>query len=265
MYYLEIIKPGSFIKLDDHQLAWKIQSNIDCLISFFYRANAALNLFIENNNRVDWLQSPKNEVEFDAFAQASIKRSQDIEEIIRSSEPGISNDDLLLKKIIYERHESWRGGKIPTQISSNLSFICAEAFVFSLDIFAKYFLIFSNEEGAPDGRPDIYKKISQNFPDLLDIRNSAHHSEDRVRGLEGMGKNKKNIPLDILVDEKNPASGTHALTIGLLSGNIYKTTLKDGRIGEIEVSLKSMEILQSIMNETLNAFEWTGQRQHLPC
>ena len=192
MYYLEIIKPGSFIKLDDHQLAWKIQSNIDCLISFFYRANAALNLFIENNNRVDWLQSPKNEVEFDAFAQASIKRSQDIEEIIRSSEPGISNDDLLLKKIIYERHESWRGGKIPTQISSNLSFICAEAFVFSLDIFAKYFLIFSRLIGSyfwqkqefARNREKQKRKIRKFILFSLVLLNKKSRSEYHLRGLQ---------------------------------------------------------------------------------
>ena len=92
------------------------------------------------------------------------------------------------------------------------------------------------------------------------IRDSAHHVEDRIRGLDRNNKRLKLKPFD---NGFIKGSGT-ALAINNLSGTKYGTVMNDGHYGEIDVTIETLLIIQSIVQETLDAFEWIGDKVHQP-
>ena len=88
-----------------------------------------------------------------------------------------------------------------------------------------------------------------------------HHLEDRARGLGTGGK-----LLDLKPVNNALASGNNVklLAMNCLIGNKYGATMADGHYGEIDVSPESLQRLQKILQATLEAFRWSGSKQHEP-
>ncbi|WP_151676389.1 hypothetical protein [Acinetobacter soli] len=262
MFIFEIIIPGTWLDYEDREWAWKIERQLDSLQSQFFEANLALNLFISAQS------SRASSYSKDAW-EADSKRRQEISQILEEeyTKQGKSYWDnyheIYLETEIILKREKWQQGIIPREFEHNIVFIYARAFLYALDAFDKFLGVLSREENVPEVISELHKKISDIFPDLRGVRNTAQHLEDRSRGL-GAGRNPK--PLDLKPIENNFISAPNggALVLNSLNGSRYGSTMADGHYGEVDISPESMSHLQEILNNILGSFKWHGSKQHKP-
>ena len=105
----------------------------------------------------------------------------------------------------------------------------------------------------------LYNDFCIYFKDLKEVRDSAHHNEDRIQGLSF----KKLIPLKPLSNNFIKAD-SGALIINSLNNKKFGNTLGSGFYGEVEVSTESLDFAQKIVQNILESFEWKGSKIHLP-
>lgn len=197
--------------------------------------------------------------EQDAKRRSEIQRQIEHERIGSESAKdwlGIALEaDLLLKR------EAWANGRRPREFAHQLPFVYAKAFLYALDVFDKFLGVLAKETGAmPTEVVTLHAQMAIEFPDLREVRNSTQHMEDRARGLGRGGKLLNLQP----VDNEAIRAPSGALILNNLIGSRYGSTMADGHYGEVDVTPESMQRLQNILQSVLNAFNWTGPRQHEP-
>jgi len=104
--------------------------------------------------------------------------------------------------------------------------------------------------------------FEQAFPSLRDVRNSAHHMEDRIRRLKTGNK-----PIAVQPTSNDSfVTKDQAMVLDSLRGNNYGTTLASGEYAEVEVSNDSMSKLQSIYQSLLDGLKWrdSGFNEPIP-
>jgi hypothetical protein len=121
--------------------------------------------------------------------------------------------------------------------------------------------VLSDESDAPFDVAVQVESFYRAFPSLIGVRDTAHHPEDRGRGLGKRGKQLKLQPVDNQL-VKAPSGGV--LMLDCLNGNRYGCTMADGHYGEVEVSEQNLTIVQNCIQAVLNAFSWKGSRRHTP-
>lgn len=260
MYIFEIVKPGTWLDYDecDRDWTWEVEGILRNLENQFYEANLALNMFLQ------CLEMDKQSFSSEQWEKDSNRRS----EIRRSIEQKYNNpyDHSLWEEISFEteiifKREQWNSGKLPRVFQHNQRFMHARTFLYALDSFDKFLNVLKVKNNIPPAIAEIHERFGSSFSDLRGVRNTAQHIEDRSRGL-GAGKNKK---LDLKpINNQMIKSDGGALILNCLNGTKYGNTMADGHYGEVDVSLASMEILHSIFQEVLNAFQWKGSKSHLP-
>ena len=261
MFIFEIIIPGTWLDYDDREWTWKIERQLDSLQSQFFEANLALNLFLS-------AQSSRASSYSKDVWDADSKRRQEIRQILEEeyTKQGKSywdsHHEIYLETEIILKREKWQQGIPPREFEHKIVFIYARAFLYALDAFDKFLGVLSKEENVPEVISELHKKISDIFPDLRGVRNTAQHLEDRSRGL-GSGKSPK--PLDLKPIDNNFISAPGGvLVLNSLNGSKYGSTMADGHYGEVDVSPESMSHLQEILNNILGSFKWHGSKQHKP-
>lgn len=132
-------------------------------------------------------------------------------------------------------------------------FLYAHSYLFSLDNVHKIMGVLAKED-VPLAVIDAIADFQAKFSTLVEIRNSAHHVEDRARGIGKRGKTIKPKPIDT---PGIKASGG-VLIMSNLSNNRYGCTLHDGTFGEIEISSIVLTEFQGSIQKILDAFKWTG-------
>lgn len=261
MHVFEIITPGSRMVYEDRMWKREIEQQFEWLQNKFFEANIALNLFLQ-----DWQDNPPvDRHEWDAQREQDAQRHSEIRQTVQQERriAGLPEwEDLEFETDVRFKREQWASGRIPAFFKNRISFIHARSFLYALDSFEKFLKILSETKGVPREVRNIHQKMITTFPDLLEVRNSAHHVEDRVRLI---GKYKKPITLQLSNNEKIGAGPATAVFIPEgLDGSRYGTTMYDGHYGEVDVSLGSMADLQEILQAVLEAFEWDGAKRHAP-
>jgi len=102
-------------------------------------------------------------------------------------------------------------------------------------------------------------EFEKHFPNLIAIRDSAHHIEDRLIG-KAFGKKIMLKPID---DDKFKAVNG-LLFIDSLNENKYTYTLKDGSLGELEISDETLRILHGLLQSILHSYKWSGLKKIFP-
>lgn len=259
MIIFEITAPGTWLDYDDEDWAHNIQMQLESLKSHFFEANIALNLFMDAQLR------PIPEPNYEEWINDSHRRTE-IYLDIRQSYASNDKSQEYSEEIQYEsevrfKQEKWASGQIPREFKNRLPIIYARAFLYALDTFDKFLGILANEKNVPEGVKIFHEKMAESFPDLRYIRNTAHHPEDRMRGL-GAGQK----PLDLKPIETSfinaPAGGV--IVLDNLDGSRYGCTLSTGHFSEIDVSPESMQRLQGILEAVLSLFKWCGPKEHSP-
>ncbi|QQN35675.1 hypothetical protein JHW33_03245 [Rahnella aceris] len=260
MYILELTKNGSF--LDDKEEGWA--SDVAPLLRqievSFFEANVALNLFERHKSA----QDPFLTLEQFRLKQ---KRRRELGSIVRQEWSLDEHEDY--KNVIFEvdvrlKREEWQNGLYSNTLRIAEIYIYSKSFLYALDTIAKLLDVIHEVKKDHKKIKELKERISTNFPTLKKIRDSSHHVEDRVRGLGRKNKGvHKRLELQPIDNDFIKAPGG-ALAINNLNGTKFGTVMADGNYGEIDVTLETLLTFQSIVQETLDSFEWIGDKVHLP-
>ena len=154
----------------------------------------------------------------------------------------------------------WREGHLPQGYQDRIPFIHAKSCVYALDTLQKTLRLLAKVPDVPIDIAEALKEFELAFPDLVQVRDSSHHAEDRVQGK----RRKDRIDLKPLANEAIHAPGGGVLVVDMLNGNRYGGTLGDGSYGEVDVSPQTVSTAQQCVQRALNAFDWHGPVMHMP-
>jgi hypothetical protein len=258
MWVFELVVPGVWLEMEDRQLSWEVGGLLWHLEGSFFEANTALNLF--HQAWVTDSQSPSPNP--DDWERDRARRSE-IQDALIQTKGDFSHDDYMethFEAEVIHKREKWSQGRVPSELQRNVVLIYARAFLYAMDAFDKFLTVLSKTAGVPPEITQLSNKMSEHFPDLRGVRNSAQHQEDRARGLGVRGAKIDLKPIDNTI-VKAPAK---MLMLNCLNGSRYGSTMADGHYGEVDVSPESMACLQSLLLEVLNCFRWRGPKRHLP-
>lgn len=258
MFVFEILVPGAWLSHADRDWSWRIQNQLQMLISQFFEANLALNLFVGAS------QNPPSFRDRDTW-ERDRQRLAEISRAVEQEQGGWNVADwesVHLEAEVRFKREKWANGGIPREFEHNVPFLYARAFLYALDTFDKMLGVLGRESGVPADLADWHAKVEDAFPHLRGVRNTAQHIEDRARGL---GAGRSPMPLDLKPVQNNFINAPGgALILNSLNGSRYGSTMADGHYGEVDVAPESVERLQLILEGVLGAFQWRGPKQHLP-
>jgi hypothetical protein len=166
---------------------------------------------------------------------------------------------------IEAKRARWQAGQLPDAYAHRLPFLHAKSCLYSLDTIAKAIRALARMPGLPAGVTRAQAEFESRFPALVAIRDSAHHPEDRVRGVRGgPGGRETPIVTQPILSNLIHAPGGGVMVLDMLNNNRYGGTLADGTLGEVEISVNTVASAQQVVQEVLNAFSWRGPRQHKP-
>jgi len=158
------------------------------------------------------------------------------------------------------RRQEWAAGHMPEKYERRLPFIHAHTVVYALDSIGKVLRILAAINGVPAAVKAAHDAYLAALPDLIHVRNSAHHTEDRARGIDRRGH-----PIALQPVNNQMFNAPNGL-LGLsnLNGNILGYTANDGHYREIEISTKSVAAAQTAIQQTLDALSWRGPVRTVP-
>lgn len=254
MPIFEIEIPGSLVEPYEEKLDLMLKK----LERVFYEANAALILF--NNAK-----PPKpDSSSFHESVMAMSQRTSEIQSALYPEAPAPRDLKAIREmharvNLEYQR-EQWAAGILPMAISMQIRPILARAFLYAFDTFDRCLADLSNYPNVPEGLRAISAEFRVKFPDLREVRNSAHHQEDRAVGMI----DKKNPLIPLPIDNGAIRSHGEARVSANLIGNVYGETMRDGNLGSMDVSEESMHKLRDTLSAVLKSFDWLGPTQRRP-
>lgn len=160
-------------------------------------------------------------------------------------------------------------GLLPALVQRSADMTYAKSFLYALDGYAKMLGVIVDDARSPAELKEVYNDfVTVQFPKLIKARNSAHHIEDRVRQKKSVGRGKL---ADIEVQPSTASDGLFGGMVGVkiyqvtsLWGNMFSTTIDDGTLAEVEVSLSSLVAMRDSLQTVFNLFKWEGDPVVLP-
>jgi hypothetical protein len=159
------------------------------------------------------------------------------------------------------RRAEWHAGRTPNGYTFRLPFIHAHTVLYALDGVSKALGVLKKTKGLPLGVGGAADEFATSLPSVVEIRNSAHHVEDRARQ---QNKGGKKIDLKPVQNSMIQAPGGGALILSSLNNNRLGYTLDDGYYGEVEISEASVAAAQSAVQRALDSFSWRGPSRTVP-
>lgn len=259
MLIFEVRVPGTWLKTEDQEQAWAIQTILFLLEHQFTRAIVALNLFVLERSRRADEGSMRDRWEADA------ERRRRAEERVRAEvgESAFYADwEEYRERIEREaKREAWADGEWPQAYKHEVAFLHAHSFLYAVDSFGKVLDRLVAAPGSPSGASEAKAEFAEVFPDVSEIRNSALHIEDRGRG---KGRGEDDLDLKPLERPGFISAPGGALVLSSLNNDAVGYTLADGTHAELAVSPDNAARLRGIFQDVLESFEWHGPARLLP-
>lgn len=158
------------------------------------------------------------------------------------------------------KRRAWEAGRTPAAYARRLPFIHARTFVFALDGIIKALEKVADSPSAPTAAGAACADLKAALPDVVAVRNSAHHVEDRVRGKA----RDRDLPRQPVHSHGIEAPGGGVVVVDSLFGNRLAYTTETGHLRDVEVSEATLALAQRAVQATLNAFSWTGPPRTVP-
>jgi hypothetical protein len=156
---------------------------------------------------------------------------------------------------IEAKRARWQGGQLPDAYAHRLPFLHAKSCLYALDTIAKAIRTLGRMAGLPAGVAQAQADFEARFATLVAVRDSAHHPEDRVRGVRGGRGGETQIVAQPILGNAIHALGGGVIVLDFLDNNRY---------GEVEISAGTIAGAQQVIQQVLDAFSWRGPRQHKP-
>lgn len=255
-----MITPGSMIIHDEKEWADSMQTIIRGIISLVLEANSALALFqqyqpkiVGNEYRIK-RKLIKNQI---TETHSEIRDRDRNEKLAAGNYDLTDNGRSYISAMARVTRENADKGIYPLKIEEKILSISAKAFIFSIDGIYRFSKLLEKDDKTPEGAKSLKHNIDTAFPDLTGVRDTAHHTEDRARGI-GLDHKRNRVQMTYKPFNDGKFVSDGSLMLGCINGTKYSTTMSDGVTGTIDVSDESMVQLQKIVQEAINAFQWNG-------
>jgi hypothetical protein len=262
IYVFELVKPGVWLEgIDDEAVKRDVESLVRLLESTLTDAATSLNMFEESRGMLP--QSfDRAEWDADRNAEAEIARRYEAELPPDLPLPArfAAVDALRDRAKVEVRRARWTSGRLPESYTRRMPFIHAKSCLYALDTMGKALKQLARLPSAPAEVMQSYADFGTAFPTLVDVRDSAHHAEDRVQGK----RYKARINLQPVANSVVHAPAGGVLIGDMLNGNSYGSTLGDGTYGEVEISPSTVAYARDIVQRVLDAYVWHGPKEHSP-
>lgn len=263
MHVFELLQPGTWLQgfYEAHEVRCDVESLLRLLVGSVEDAAIALSLF-EQSQAHAFVHTSADKWEADGVLVRSIEAEleRQLPHDLSSDQRWNAMDRIRESARAEAKRQRWRSGEVPEGYRQRMPFVHAKSFVYALDTLLKAAQQLSLLDGVPSEVDRHVKDLGAAFPDLIHVRDSAHHAEDRVRGM----RRRARIDLQPVVNEVIHAPSGGVLVIDMLSNNMYGGTLGDGSYGQVEVSAESLTKAGTAVQRILDSFAWHGPPMHLP-
>ena len=230
MHVFEVAIPGYALRYDNPELPNSNRIILEMMGNQFRYAVIALNLFEIENQKSDEEQALRQELE---QKYARVEGVYSYEELL----------DVKRKTEFELKRRQWSLGKVPLDYRERVKHIYGRAYIYALDSFSKLLDKLCDRSDVPSDIAIERDRLKTALPSLKGIRDSAHHIEDR-----GRKRDRREKPID-----------THILMIDVRTGdNEFSNTVENGSHPSIAMSFENTEMIRSVLQNVINAFEWTG-------
>lgn len=254
----ELIWPGSFIAHEDDEASHEALKLLHLLDAAFAEALLALICFSNVRDR-------------DHSGDLASRRKRDLVEQHEAEEeawqgrpdPMSARDsDLMLKARAIKRIEGervrtrrrWARGELPRGVAHHLPFMYARAFLFALDSVEKVLKVLASFP-VPTAAAEARDELLAALPDLRKVRDTAHHHEDRVRGVDRRGE-----PLDFQpINTGRIHAPGGAIVLNHLDDTRYGCTVDDGRFAQVDVTPASLLAARDAIQQVLDSVPWSDR------
>ena len=253
MYIVELTFPGQQLQSSDKEWATKMERLLNYLADNL--VEAAIALFEYENDK----QHPKSKHPTDRNEEEWTQDREMIANFTRNILAGRDErsltrdeaDDIRERARMGLYRTRWASGSLlPRDYTMRYGFIYAKMYIFALDNIGKLLNVLEREPGAPSSIVGISDAYYHDLAPLKDVRDSAHHMEDRARGL---GKNQK--PVD---RSPNDSLFGNGMALNNMVGNLYSTLLSNGRSGEVEIGTYNLSLATATVQAVIKSFDWLG-------
>ncbi|WP_186057657.1 hypothetical protein [Burkholderia gladioli] len=184
----------------------------------------------------------------DSERQAAIKKRSDVEAEIEkqygdSRSIGIFKFHALVDRLL--KIDEVSEGKFPQSFLSRERLILARSFVTNINLVARCLYQIKNLSPNNLELPKVISDLAIAFPELYKARNSIQHIDERLQGM-AWGK-----PIVMQDDVGAPLHDS-------LMGDVYITGAEDGSNAHVSVSVESLYSMHSLLERSINSFEWDG-------
>jgi len=249
MYVVPITFPGTWLEFEPQDIGFQVESLLRNMTSGLAEAAISLGWFeaeqqSHHDPSAEWERSAaiRNE------AESVVRARNGGDYFNRDWDRERAEADQVALQIAATR------GILPSGYRHQFAFIHARTFLYALDSIAKSLGVLSKTPGVPTGVDAALTAWTAAFPSVQAIRDSAHHMEDRTRGL---GRNGKPLSLKS-IDNQLAYAPSGALILNALTNSRYGTTTASGDFEEVDVTPDSLEQARTIVQSTVQAFSWRG-------
>lgn len=256
----ELRYPGSFLAGLRPEEAFPLQNLLHLAEGHVADAAVALELF-------ERAQAERPRRSFDEVADFDARRA--IEDELRAQLPpdlprdrwwGAENDIRDRAEVLLKRR-AWEAGQIPASYLHRVPFIHARTFVYALDGIVKALKKMTELPSTPAGVAAALAALGAALPNVVDVRDSAHHVEDRARG---KGRRERDLPRQAIDSHGIRAPGGGVVVLDQLYGNSLAYSVASGHLRDVEVSGATLAHAQRAVQATLDAFSWHGPPRTVP-
>lgn len=260
MFIVNIEYPGTWLELPDGEKAYDVESLLSSMDTSLIDMAITLTMFVDcQQNSYSEHTSDNRESLWERDRQLRM----DIEKEYRdglTNEHDFYNDHEHHQAEVDKRYRQKKlnNGEIPNSYKRRFPFIHAHSFLSSADTFYKYLSVLSRETNLENINV-IKQQFEDTFPTLSKIRNSAQHSEDRIRGYGKPADVRKKIKMDLKpIDNGFIKAEGGVLALSNLNGNRLGYTIDDGSYQEFEISEVTLGKVADLFQSLINSFQWSG-------